>query len=173
MTDFLAADAASNLYFSLLMQAGDVVAWQILKDLHPQVVQYAKYLSTPVRMAGMGEADVAVAVASEALRYIRDGYPLTIIYPADGTSYLLVGTGILQGAKHEAQAEEFSDWLLGDEAQTAQQKSGFFFVPTNPATLAYRMFAGKNITLFANQPQFPEQQRRELLDYWMKNIRFK
>ena len=65
-----------------------------MTQIHPKVVRYAKYLSTPVRMTGMGESDVAIAVQSEVIRYINDNYPLSIIYPKDGTAYQLTAVGI-------------------------------------------------------------------------------
>ena len=173
ITDFLASEASANLYFSLLAQYGEPTVFQLLRQLHPKVVQYAKYLSTPVRMAGMDEVDVSIAVQSETLRYIHEGYPLKIIYPVDGTAYMLTGTGILKNAPQAALARNFADWLLGDEAQLVLQKNSFFFVPVNPATLAYKTFAGKNIILFSQQADYSAQQRHDLLDRWVKNIRIK
>ena len=76
MTDFMAADNAANIYMFMVAQNGEDSALNYMKQLHPHVVQYAKYLSTPARMTGMGEADISVVVQSEALRYIGDGYPL-------------------------------------------------------------------------------------------------
>ena len=173
ITDFLAADAAANLYLSLVAQYGEPAALQLARQLHPKVVQYAKYLSTPVRMAGMGEVDVSIAVQSETLRYIGDGYPLKIIYPADGTAYQLTGVALLKDEADGAAARSFVEWLLGDEAQLALQKNNFFFVPANPATLAYKTFAGKNIILFDHPQQFTAAERHKLLDGWVKNIRLK
>lgn len=173
ITDFLASEAAANLYFSLLAQYGEPAVFQLLRQLHLKVVQYAKYLSTPVRMAGMDEVDVSIAVQSETLRYIHEGYPLKIIYPVDGTAYMLTGTGILKNAAQGAAARKFADWLLGDEAQLALQRNNFYFVPVNPAALAYKTFAGKNIILFNQPVDFSAQQRHELLDRWVKNIRIK
>ena len=43
----------------------------------------------------------------------------------------------------------------------------------NPAALAYKTFAGKNIVLFTQPVDFSAQQRHELLDRWVKNIRIK
>ena len=173
LTDFLASDAASNLFFSMMAQFGDTTTYQILRQLHPKVVQYAKYLSTPVRMAGMGEVDVSIAVQSETLRYINDGYPLQIIYPADGTAYMLTGMGILKNSRNSTAAKEFAEWLIRDDAQLVLQKNTFFFVPVNPATLAYKTFAGKNIILFDQPQEFSAEQRHSLLDRWVKNIRLK
>lgn len=55
ITDFLAADASANLLFRMIAQFGDVASYDIWRQIHPKVVQYARYLSNPVRQAGMGE----------------------------------------------------------------------------------------------------------------------
>jgi iron(III) transport system substrate-binding protein len=175
VTDFLAADASANLLLSMIAQFGDVAAYDIWRQIHPKVVQYAHYLSNPVRQAGMGEVDVAVAVESETLRYIHDGYPLKVIYPADGTSALITGTGIAYKASNqdEQAAKAFADWLLSDEAQLALQSQGFYFLPSNPGTMAYKTFAGKNLLIFSVRQQYNAQQRHDFLDRWVKEIRFK
>ena len=174
ITDFLAADASANLMFQMVSNFGDQKTYEILKELHPKVVQYTKFLSNPVRQAGMGEVDISVAVESETLRYLQNGYPLKIIYPADGTSYLLMGFGITTtDATKNPVAAKFADWLLSDEAQIYLQTNGFYFVPTNPQTLAYKSFAGKNLLLFDNNQKFSEDQQRAFLDYWVKNVRLK
>jgi len=153
---------------------GDAKTYEILSGLHPKVVQYAKFLSNPVRQAGMGEVDISVAVESETLRYLQNGYPLKIIYPADGTSYLLTGFGITTtDAKKNLVAAKFADWLLSDEAQLYLQTNGFYFIPTNPQTLAYKSFAGKNLVLFDESQKFSEEQQRAYLDFWVKEIRLK
>ena len=173
ITDFLAADASANLMFQMIGNFGDKKTYDILRGLHPKVVQYTKFLSNPVRQAGMGEADISVAVESETLRYIQDGYPLKIIYPSDGTSYILTGVGITtQDATKNLAAKNFSDWLLSDDAQLTLQKNGFYFLSTNPRTLAYKTFAGKNLVLLNPAQNFSEQQRRDFLERWVKYIRF-
>ena len=174
IADFLATDAAANLMFQMIGNFGDAKTYEILSGIHPKVVQYAKFLSNPVRQAGMGEVDISVAVESETLRYLQNGYPLKIIYPADGTSYLLTGFGITTNDAAKTQvAAKFADWLLGDEAQLYLQTNGFYFVPTNPQTLAYKSFAGKNLTLFGNQQKFSEEQQRAFLDRWIRDVRLK
>ena len=174
ITDFLAADASANLMFQMIGNFGDTKTYEILEGLHPKVVQYAKFLSNPVRQAGMGEVDISVAVESETLRYLQNGYPLKIIYPADGTSCILTGFAITTTdvAKNQL-AAKFADWLLGDEAQLYLQTNGFYFVPTNPQTLAYKSFAGKNLVLFDGRKNFSAEQQRAYLDRWVKDVRLK
>ena len=174
ITDFIAAEASANLMLQLIGNFGDAKTYEILEGIHPKVIQYAKYLSNPVRQAGMGEVDISVAVESETLRYLQNGYPLKIIYPADGTSYLLTGVGITTADAAKSQiAAKFSDWLLSDEAQLYLQTNGFYFIPTNPQTLAYKSFAGKNLILFENPNGFSEKQRQEFLYRWINDVRLK
>ncbi|MBR2215089.1 MAG: extracellular solute-binding protein [Selenomonadaceae bacterium] len=174
VTDFMAADAAANLLYSMIAQYGDTAAYDIWRQIHPHVVQYTKFLANPVRQTGMGEADVSLAVQSEALRGLNSGYPLKIIYPTDGTAYMLTGTAIMQGLSPEklAIAQNFADWLLSDDAQLTLQRHEFYFLTVNPATLAYKTFAGKNIVLYSERAYFTPEERRELIDRWVKYIRF-
>ncbi|MBR4383155.1 MAG: extracellular solute-binding protein [Selenomonadaceae bacterium] len=174
ITDFLAADASANLLVQMIGNFGDAKTYEILSGIHPKVVQYAKFLANPVRQAGMGEVDISVAVESETLRYLNNGYPLKIIYPADGTSYLLTGFAITtkDDAKNQL-AAKFSDWLLSDEAQLYLQTNGFYFVPTNPQTLAYKSFAGKNLALLNNNQNFSDEQKQAFLNRWINDVRLK
>lgn len=174
VTDFLASDAAANLFCSMLTEFGDARTFEVWRNIHPHVVQYARYLSNPVRQAGMGEVDVAVAVESETLRYLHDGYPLRIVYPTDGTSFILTGTGIVKGIsdRQRVEAEAFADWLLTDDAQLALQSNNFYLLSTNPGTMAYRRFPGKNLRLFTQIPDFTPQQKHDALDRWVKQVRF-
>ena len=174
ITDFLAADASANLMFRMIGNFGDAKTYEILRGIHPKVVQYTKFLSNPVRQAGMGETDISIAVESETLRYLQEGYPLKIIYPADGTSCLLTGFAITTSDAAKSQvAAKFADWLLSDEAQLYLQANGFYFVPTNPQTLAYKSFAGKNLVLFNDQQNFSYEQQHAFLDRWIKDVRLK
>lgn len=174
ITDFLAADASANLMFRMIGNFGDAKTYEILRGIHPKVVQYTKFLSNPVRQAGMGEVDISIAVESETLRYMQEGYPLKIIYPADGTSCLLTGFAITTTDAAKSQvAAKFADWLLSDEAQLYLQANGFYFVPTNPQTLAYKSFAGKNLVLFNDQQNFSYEQQHAFLDRWIKDVRLK
>lgn len=173
ITDFLAADSAANLYFFLVAQFGEQEAIRLLQRMHPHVVQYAKYLSTPVRMAGMGEVDLSVAVQSEVLRYIADGYPLRIVQPAEGTAYSLVGTGILWQAPHGELAKDFADWLLTDDAQLVMQQNRFYFIPTNSALLASKGLSVRSPLLFNQLADYPVEKKQQLLDMWVKQVRLK
>lgn len=173
-TDFMAADASSNLLYSMIAEHGVQQTFEIWRRIQPKIMQYSKYLHTPVRQAGMGEVDLSVAVLSETLRYVHDEYPIRILYPVDGTSAVIYGTGIaFRASERNARAAEvFADWLMTDEAQLSLAQHRFYFLTTNPMTLSYQMFAGKNINIFKNRPYFSKEEKEILLDRWIKEVRF-
>lgn len=171
LTDFFAADASANLLFSLISTNGEAQTFTYLKKMHPQIIQYAKFLATPIRMVGMGEADIAIAPQSETLRYIHDKFPIQIVYPEEGTAFLLTGVGLVAGTTHGADAKQFMDWLLQDAAQNALSQNNFHFIPSNPETLVYKNYVTKNIKLLECKETFTTEQKNQLLDKWVKTVR--
>lgn len=171
ITDFLVADASANLLYSLTAANGEKQALAYLSKIHPKIIQYAKFLATPPRTVGLGEADIAIAVQSETIRYVKDGFPLQIIYPKDGTAFQLTGIGLAAGAPHEAEAKRFIDWIVQDSAQATLERNGFFFVPTNPETKLYKEYSAKNLVLFDEQDKLTADQRAKLLDKWVQTVR--
>lgn len=171
ITDFLAADASANLLYTLSSTNGEQPTLVFLKQLHPQIVQYAKFLATPVRMTGLGEVDIAIAVHSEVMRYVKDHFPVTVLYPEEGTAYALTGSAVVAGASHAAEAKRFMDWLTKDEVQNVLQDNKFYFIPTNPETAAYREYNAKAIRLLENKTFVTAEQKRKVLDKWVETVR--
>ena len=127
---------------------------------------------TPVRMVGMAEADVAIAVQSEALRYIHDGYPLTIIYPADGTTYRLTAAGILTASRAAGRVWPISSsGFWGMKSSWNWQRHQYYYVPTNYGSLTYKEFAGKNIAFMEKYTILDDINKKIYLDRWVKDIR--
>lgn len=171
MTDFLAADAAANLLYTFISIYGEEQTLQFFKKLHPQMIQYAKFLATPIRMAGMGECDVAIAVQSEALRYMQEGFPLQIVYPGEGTAYVLTGAALVKNASHQLEAKQFIDWLLQAEAYQTLDKNRFYFIPTNPELKKYKDYKQKAVKLFEKEFEFTTEQQHKFLDNWVQTVR--
>lgn len=172
ITDFLAADASANLLFTFVAEKDEQWAFALMKKYHPRIVQYSKYLASPVRMAGMGEVDIAIAVQSETIRYRNEGFPISVIYPREGTAYMLTGAGVVRGSSRKEQARAFVDWLLQDDVQLALQRNKFYFVPANYATIAYKTYTGKELKLFDEYSVLNGAERRAVLDRWIKEVRF-
>lgn len=171
MTDFLAADASANLLYTWLQHFGEIPTFQLLKKMHPSIIQYAKFLATPVRMTGMGEADIAIAPYSEAYRYVQDKFPIALIYPEEGTSFLVTGVAIPVGVPHEAEAKQWIDWLLQDTTYTLLQTNRLYVIPTNPESTVYKQSGAKSIRLLELTEKYTVDQKHQLLDKWVQTIR--
>lgn len=171
ITDLMAADNAANIYHFLVANLGEEKALEYMGKLHPKVVQYAKYLSTPVRMAGMGETDISIAVNSEVLRYIGEEYPLKIVYPKEGTAYTITGVGVLSNGNEELSVE-FVKWLLTDEPQWAMQNNGMYYIPANSSLLTAKQLLNQDEVLFKIKADYSIAMRKSQLDRWLKEVRF-
>lgn len=173
LTDFLAADAAANLLYTMAAGEGEEKTLKLMDKLHPKVVQYAKFLATPSRMTGLGEADIAVTVMSEALRYVKDGFPIHPIIPADGTACFVTGVALASGAPQTAEAAKFADWLTTDQAHVALFKNKFFLIPTNPESVLIKEYNAKAVKLIEYEKPLTPEQKAKLLDKWMQTVRLR
>lgn len=171
MTDFLAADASANLLYTLTMDKGELQTLALLRDIHPRVIKYAKFLSTPVRMVGMGECDLAVAVQSETMRYQAENFPVIMIYPEDGTAYLLTGGALIKDADQVSESLQFLDWLLQHEAHLTLEKNGYYFTSVNPELKKYRDYRQQEVKVFRKGVFYTPEERRKLLDKWVQTVR--
>lgn len=171
ITDFVAAQASANLLYSMTAVNGEQQTISYLNKLHPQVIQYAKFLSTPIRMAGMGECDVAIAVQSETIRYIQDGFPIKIIYPQDGTAFSLTGIAVVRNSEHNTEAKAFVDWLIHDDINTVLQENRFYFIPTNPEAHWLKEYP-RNVKLFEIETPISSLEQQKIMDLWIKTVRF-
>ncbi len=171
MTDFLAADEAASLLYTMAAAQGEDKTLAYLAALHPAVVQYAKFLATPSRMTGLGEADLAITLRSEALRYMKDGFPLQVIVPADGTAIYLTGAALVAGGPRIVDAGRFLDWLAGDEAQDVLQNNKVFVIPTNPESMLAQTFGGRNLPLLEYKKALTADQKTKLLNKWVQTVR--
>jgi iron(III) transport system substrate-binding protein len=171
MTDFLVSDEAASLLYAMAAAKGEADALEYMAKLHPAIVQYAKFPATPSRATGLGEADIAITEQSEAIRYDRDGFPLKIIVPADGTALSVTGAGLAAGAPRAADAGRFIDWLTGDEAQIVLRVNKAFMIPTNPESAFAKDYNAKKVMTFPVKAALTQEQKAKLLDKWVKTVR--
>lgn len=171
VTDFLMADASAHFFLSFMKKNGQIATYDWLDRLHPNIVSYAKYLSTPSRTIGIGDADAAITLQSEAIRYIHDGFPITIVVPNEGTPYLLTACGVLEQSRLSDEAAAFAGWLLTEEAQLILNDQNYFFVPTNPTLPSYQAFTYQTENLWESAPFLTEKAKYQLLDKWVQEIR--
>ena len=119
----------------------------------------------------MGDADVAVTLQSEAIRYIHNGFPIAIVYPREGSPYCLTACAVLKNSQEQESAKRFRRWLLSEEAQLILQEQSFFFIPTDPTIPSYHAFAYKPKRLWEPNPFLTNEEKHKLVDKWVQEIR--
>jgi iron(III) transport system substrate-binding protein len=123
--------ATYSMMAALYQRLGPENAFDYYKKLHKNVQQYPKEALTPGRMVSMGEKNTGVLGVNDAVRYIRDGFPIVITFSKEDIGYHLFGAGIVAGAPHNEEARLFMDWLLSKEGQTLLLSKGLYYYPTN------------------------------------------
>ena len=69
---------------------------------------------TPVRMAAVGDADVAITRRSYVFKYLESNFPAYVVYPEEGTPVNLYGVGMLKESRAAKECGAFASWLLTD-----------------------------------------------------------
>ncbi|MCI5836573.1 MAG: extracellular solute-binding protein [Veillonellaceae bacterium] len=171
MTDFLAADVPAELLCSLVEYKGKEEAFRYLQELQANVVQYSKFLSTPVRLLALQKADVAIADAATVRLFLADGFPLKMVYPQDGTAYSLYGFGVPQGGDLAA-AGAFIDWELHGEGFQAMHEKKYYVYYTGYPPEQVADALGNELVLWPLRKEYRYDGRRELVAQWVKEVRF-
>jgi iron(III) transport system substrate-binding protein len=101
---------------SLLQMKGEEAGWQFLKDLDGNIAQYIKSGSRPCNSASQGEYAIGASFALRAIKNIVEGYPITMVIPAEGAGHELEAHGLMKTAQNKEAAKRFLDWTLSDRA---------------------------------------------------------
>lgn len=125
------SSATFSMFAVMQQQLGQEQAFAYFAKLHQNIQHYPKEATAPGRMVAMGEMNVGILGANDALRYIREGFPLIITFNQEETGYQLFGAGIIAGAPHSQEAKIFMDWLIRKEGQSALLSTGLYYYPTN------------------------------------------
>lgn len=101
---------------SILQMKGEEEGWKFLADLDKNIAQYIKSGSRPCNVASQGEYAVGASFALRAIKNIVEGYPITMVIPAEGAGHELEAHGLMKTARDKEAAKRFLDWTLSDNA---------------------------------------------------------
>lgn len=97
----------------------DARAVDYLRKLHANVLQYTASGIAPARVAGRGEAAVAVTFSQHCIQaYDSGSSALKVSYPRDGTTVEVGSVAIVAGARDELAARAYVDYALSRGAQS-------------------------------------------------------
>lgn len=170
--DMAATKTASNILFSFVEMYGEEGAMQRFLTWKPHILQYAKFMSTAVRLAMIGEADIGIGNYSEVKSFESLHPSVKIIFPAEGTPYYLTGVAILKQPFVSDFTFDFYRWLLSKKATEVLEKNQFYLVPTNPESPMLRDGANQGLALFPTVGKTTEEGANYLIKQWISKVRF-
>jgi len=112
----------TSLLFMNGIKEGREDGWDFLKKLHENIVEYTNSGSAPAKLASSGEVAVGISFSYRVAKQIADGFPVQMIFPAEGSGYELEANALIKGAKHLASAKRFLDWAISENAMKAYFK---------------------------------------------------
>jgi len=112
--------ASPNFGASQLVVIKGVVemhGWEFVEKLAKQGTLVVRGFPDAENAVASGERPVGIDVSSRAGVAVRNGVPIEIIYPEEGSVVYLTALSILQGAKHPNAAKLFLEYCLSPEGQ--------------------------------------------------------
>jgi len=112
----------TSILFMKGIKQGKEEGWDLLKQLHENIVEYTNSGSAPAKLASSGEVAVGVSFSYRVAKQMADGFPVTMVFPAEGSGYELEANSLIKGAKHPESAKRFLDWAISENAMKAYFK---------------------------------------------------
>lgn len=172
MTDFAANDLSEDMLLSFVEHFGAKETFDLLREAQNHVVQYGKYLSTPSRMAAMDTADIGISDMDEAEKTKREGLPVRIIFPSDGSTWYLYGIALSSTAGNPEYGATFINWILDTTQykETLENSSYSYFLINDVDD--HKDDAGQTFQYWPLEKNYTKEGRDDLIKLWIDQIRF-
>jgi len=152
---------------SILQRMKEDEGWKYLDALDKNMAEYTKSGSKPCKDAAAGERAIGVSFEYVALKMKKDGAPVEMILPKEGSGYEIEANALTKRGKNNAAAKQFLDWAITDEAMALYAKYfGAVAVPGFPAPEGLP----KDITkvVYPNDFDWSAKNRDRILAEWAK-----
>lgn len=122
---------AYTTFGTLIELKGLEGALEYWKKFDKNIHQYTKSGSACIARAGLGECAVGIGFSHDIIaKGIKQGYPLVMSFPEEGTGYEVGGISLIKGGNEMEEAKIFIDWCFSVEAQNLFKS--YSRLPVNP-----------------------------------------
>ncbi|MEG0642252.1 MAG: ABC transporter substrate-binding protein, partial [Clostridium sp.] len=155
----------------LIQVKGDEKGWKYFEDLNKNIQFYSKRGKDPALKVSEGEFAIGITYIDKTLDKMVEEKGLKIIYPQDGMPWIPDGVAAFKGAKNEAGAKKFIEWLYTDvnlnELASIDKKNTIKLVV--PSIEGIELDFDNNKLIKQDLKLFGEQ-REAMLNKWKKLI---
>ena len=113
---------------------GEDEAFKLLADIGANVNQHTKSGSAPGKMAARGETTIAVGFMHDMVNLKKQGFPVEIVSPCEGTGYEVGAVSVINGTRNMEVAKKLVEYVTSAEAQSRGLEVGVFNIPSNPGS---------------------------------------
>jgi iron(III) transport system substrate-binding protein len=146
------SSGTAYLMLATLVQVfGEEAAFKYMRDVHPNVNQYARSGIGPMTAVTRGETALGSTVLHGVINEIVRGFPVEPVLPCEGVGYEIGSTAVIKGARNLDAAKRFVDFALSAEGQKIGLDVKEYAIPTNRSV--------------ALPPQVPKLSDLKLIDY--------
>lgn len=170
MADPAKSGSAFTIMATMLSAYGNgEEGWKFLKDFYANLDNKILSSSSAVyKGVADGEYAMGLTLEKEALRFVKAGSDVKIVYPEEGTSAVPDAVALVKGAKNVEAAKKFINFVLSKEIQTYMFKT----YNRRPVRTDIPDIEGiipfSDIKLVKYDLEWGSANKAELLDNWKK-----
>ena len=148
---------------------GSEAGWDFLTRLHENIAQYVHSGSKPAKMAGAGECVVGVSFGYAGVKEIRNGNPVVVVFPEEGSGWDLEANALMKKSKVNLAAQTFLDWAISDDAMNMYKDN--YPILANGKGGKYDGFSSDPVDqLIDNDLAWIASNRDSILDNWTEKF---
>lgn len=161
---------AYNVVTTLIRVVGDEgKAFDFMKKLDKSVDQYTKSGAAPGKSCAIGEIPVAIGYLHDQIKLKKEGAPIEITIPSDGTGFETASMSLVKGGPDALQAKKLYDWILGKAAMEIIAK--WYVIPlSSAATATDTGFELAKMKLVDQDDQWDAKNKARLLEKWNAEV---
>ncbi len=168
MDAWVAALCFNTVEASWLQLFGETEGWKYMDALHQNIGVYTHSGSKPCTMAGAGEYPIGVSFEFRAARQKKQGAPIDIVFPSEGSGWDMEATSIVKGTKNLEAAKTLVDWSVTDKAMKLYNE-GYAVVAISKMSQPVEYLPGNMLEHMAkNDFQWAATNRAKILGEWEK-----
>ena len=139
-------------------------AWKYVEDLFTNIDgKITKSSSSVYKGVADGEYVVGLTYEDPSVQLVRDGAPVSVIYPKEGTVYLPAAATIVKGAKNMENAKLFIDFIISEEVQNIWGKTLTNRPVINNAETSDFMTPMKDINIIEEDIPYVSSHKKEIV----------
>lgn len=166
-----ASGTAYAQLMTLIQIMGEDEAFKYFTKLNPNIQTYTQSGTAPSKNLAIGETRIAIQFTPAFLKLLDEGYPVKVVFPAEGVGFEAAAVSVLKGAKNEPEAKALVDWILSKKGQTAIGETRTYFFPVRKDVPAGKgVPALSDIKLVNYDRVKAAQDRKRLLDRWVVEV---